>query len=362
MKKVLIVSCNGLGNGGVQNVFMNIVRTLSGKYHFDVLLFTEEKRFYDDEFKKYGDIYRIPHKKSRIDFYLRFPRIFIKSYRLLKKGKYDVIHCHNNYESGICILAAKFAGVKVRIAHAHMNIEGKSRNLINSWLNKFYKGLICKCSTHMIGCSSKAAESSFGKNKKVSVIVNPIDLNKFNIRTVKKDNFINFIHIGAFTDIKNQIFLLDVFNEIKKENDNATLVMIGFVHKADYYQSLLNKINEYQLEDYIKILPSDSDIPSCLQEADYMIFPSKSEGLGIALLEAQAVGVKCFVSSTVPEEANAGLCQFYDLEWGSKVWAEKILEFIKDDDNSACANMQPYDINNICKRYDEIYSSGGNKI
>ena len=56
-----MVSCEGLGNGGVQAVMMNIIRNMHKEYLFDMLLFTSEKRHYDDEFLTYGGkIYRIP--------------------------------------------------------------------------------------------------------------------------------------------------------------------------------------------------------------------------------------------------------------------------------------------------------------
>lgn len=54
MKKVLMVSCEGLGNGSVQNVIMNIVRNLNNKYLIDMLLFTNDRRYYDDEFERGG--------------------------------------------------------------------------------------------------------------------------------------------------------------------------------------------------------------------------------------------------------------------------------------------------------------------
>ena len=43
-KRVLMVSCEGLGNGGVQAIMMGIVRNLYTECHFDMLLFTSEKR------------------------------------------------------------------------------------------------------------------------------------------------------------------------------------------------------------------------------------------------------------------------------------------------------------------------------
>ena len=51
MDKVLLVSCEGLGRGGVQSVIMSIVKGLSDKFIFDIVLFTSEKRYYDDEFE-----------------------------------------------------------------------------------------------------------------------------------------------------------------------------------------------------------------------------------------------------------------------------------------------------------------------
>ena len=98
-KRVLMVSCEGLGIGGVQNVMMNIVCNLSDEYAFDMLLFTDEKRYFDEEAEHYGVIYRIPNKETRIDYYIRFFRIFYGTYKLLKKNKYDVIHCNNDYAS-----------------------------------------------------------------------------------------------------------------------------------------------------------------------------------------------------------------------------------------------------------------------
>ena len=173
-KKVLMVACNGLGNGGVQNVMMNLVRKMSFQYDFDMLLFVAEREYYDDEFEKYGNIYRIPNKKMRVDYYIRFFRIFCGTYKLLKKNKYDIIHCNNEYESGICLLAAFLAKVKIRVVHSHVVFNLQIDNPIRKMLNKFYKLLLNKCSTNRVSCSQESGESIYSKN--FEVVVNPIDL------------------------------------------------------------------------------------------------------------------------------------------------------------------------------------------
>ena len=65
-EKILLIAQEGLNKGGVQTVIMSIVRNLSHKYQFDIVLFTKEQRFYDNEFLEYGGrIFRIAFLKSR---------------------------------------------------------------------------------------------------------------------------------------------------------------------------------------------------------------------------------------------------------------------------------------------------------
>ena len=78
MKRILLVSCEGLGNGGVQAVIMSIVRNLHKEYLFDILLFTSEKRYYDEEFLTYGgQIFRIPRYEGKNQFRKKIYYYFI---------------------------------------------------------------------------------------------------------------------------------------------------------------------------------------------------------------------------------------------------------------------------------------------
>jgi len=89
--KVLQVSCEGLGNGGVQAVIMGICRHMPD-VHYDIILFTSERRYYDDEFEMLGGkIFRIPNYeglskfRKKLDYYIRFFRIFMGTYEIIKK-------------------------------------------------------------------------------------------------------------------------------------------------------------------------------------------------------------------------------------------------------------------------------------
>src|SRR5260370_70247 len=61
---------------------------------------------------------------------------------------------------------------------------------------------------------------------------------------------------------------------------------------------------------------------------DVFVFPSLYEGLPLAVVEAQAAGLPCVVSTGVTREADAvpGLLRWLPLSAGSEIWAEAVLE------------------------------------
>ncbi len=338
--KILHVSCGGLGNGGVQNIIMNICLNNKDIY-FDIILFTSEKRYYDDEFKRLGGkIFRIPNYegknkyRKKIDFYIRFFRIFFGTYKIIKnEGSYDVIHCHNNLESGICNLVAYLTGIKIRISHSHTsNNRFQKRNIITYIYKRFLQRLVNCFSNVKIGCSKKAFLSLFGDKylyKANSLIVhNAVDLSIFH-RTqsnVKLNTEINIVHIGRYSDNKNQMFLIEVFSYLLKECPKSVLQLIGF--GEEYKGKLLKRTNHLRIKSRVKFLPSDSNKIEILENADLFIFPSISEGFPIALLEAQAMEVPCLVSDSIPKEIDCGLCKFLPLSGKHELWVKEAISII----------------------------------
>lgn len=371
MKKILQVSCGNLNNGGVQNVIMGICRNLS-YISFDILLFTDKEGYYDKEFLSLGGkIFRISHFegkskfRKRIDYYVRFPRIFIGTYNILKKnGPYDAIHCHNYFESGICTFAARLAGVKVRISHSHSARPIDKSKILWNFYNYILKKLIKINSTIKIGCSKQANSYLYDGDKEVFIINNAIDLYKFNRKkySYSYHKSINFVNIGRFSAEKNQLFLLDVFKIIRERIPESKLILVGF---GENEVKIKEKIGKLELDESVQVLPPNSDIPKLLSESDYLIFPSIFEGFGLVLLEAQTMGVKCFVSSTVPSESNMGLCISLDLKEGAKLWAQSIVNYILNDNRYEKKFVKEevlkrYDIQEICRIYKKIYN--GEKI
>ncbi len=330
IKRVLLVACNDLGNGGIQRVMMDIVHNLSGEFHFDIVLFSKEESYHELEFKKYGKIFRLPHKgengsfRGKLDKYIRFPRLYFGVKKFLQEhGPYDVIHCHNYFEAAPCLMAAKHCGVTVRISHSHNSMP--HAHLVAESMHSIYRKLINSYATHRIGCSQMAADYLFGPNTGAISIPNIIDLKRFDIsRYPAPKARHSFIHVGRFGTQKNQLFVLDVFKEIQARWPDATLTFVGEFFE-NYDKLFLPKLEKLQLKN-VKILPHNSDIPALFARSEYMIFPSTFEGLPLTLLEAQAMRVKCFVSNNVTREADIGWCQYLSLRQPPIQWAQAVFD------------------------------------
>jgi glycosyltransferase EpsF len=332
--KILMVSCEGLDRGGTQAVMMNFIRNLSDLYCFDILLFTNGVRYYDKEFLSYGGkIIRIPHYngksqwRKKIDYYIRGIPLFFKIKRALKKnGPYHAIHCNNEYESALCLLAAKIVGIPVRISHSHSIC--RSSNVAAKILNGFYGKLLNKYSTQRIGCSRDACKALFGESVNSVVFNNPYDDSKFDPE--KYENQINttftLIQVARYNHNKNQLFSFEILKILKEKKKDVLLKLVGF-GKERYINLLMEKAKTLDILNNIVLLDGNStDIPKELSKSDVFLFPSQKEGFGIALIEAQAMGLTCFVSDSVPRTTDAGGCIYLPLKDGPEKWASKILD------------------------------------
>lgn len=363
MKRVLMVSCEGLGNGGVQAVMMSIVRNLHKEYLFDALLFTSEKRYYDDEFSSYGgQIYRIPRYegtnryRKKADYYIRGYRLHKRVEKLLKeKGPYDIIHCNDEFESGPIIKAAAKCGIPVRITHTH--IISQKKNQVATILESYRKRVIEKYSTVKIGCSLDACHSFYSNPESSIVVNNAYDDSRFTKTNCIEEGSNSFvlIQVGRYNTAKNQLFSIEILEKIKLVYPDVLLRLVGF--DADGYEGLVRKrIEELNLENNTIFYPGNSDIPRLLSESSVFIFPSLHEGFGIALIEAQAMGLKCFASTGVPKTTNCGGVTYIDLKGGAEVWASAIIEFFLEYGNvKQTFDVSDFAASNVMEKYRSIY-------
>ncbi|MCM1450215.1 MAG: glycosyltransferase [Clostridiales bacterium] len=370
-KRVLLVSCGGLGNGGVQAIMMGIVRNLSSEYNFDMLLFTSEKRHYDDEFLSYGGkIIRIPHYEGnnrllqRIDPYIRDTSIYHKTKKILEaEHSYNIVHCHNEFESAPILKAAFECNVPIRIFHTHVYHD--ATNIVRTVIDNVRKRIIEKYATDCIGCSIHSNNSIHFK--KVTPVLMPNFYNEIKFKYSDIDVAKNYgqlilSQVGAYSPNKNQMFSIKILESLIESGINARLNLIGFDMDINYANQLKDYINLHKLGNIVSLIRGDSDFIPILNESNGLLVPSLSEGFSLSLIEAQAIGLKCFASSNVTHETNCGGVTYLNLNDGPIKWAKEISKWFRTTDG----RKQHYDTSNfktttVMNLYKNLYSPYDNK-
>ena len=158
-------------------------------------------------------------------------------------------------------------------------------------------------------------------------------------------------HVGRFSEEKNHAFLLDVFKEVLNVNDDSHLVLVG---DGELEGQIREKIKQLGIDSKVTILSNRSDVPDLLNMMNVFVFPSLYEGLGMALVEAQAVGVRCVVSKNVnPEAFVSNLVVVESLENSAEKWAHEVLDssLFGPFEN----RISEYDIKYEIKKLEQIY-------
>lgn len=346
--------------GGLETFIMNVYRNINrDKIQFDFLEHYREESAYDKEISALGG--KIYHFTLRNDN--NIVKYIVDLWKFFKEHQeYQVIHCHMESIGALIFFIAKLHGIKVRIGHAHTNSTNKDfKGYIKKIISKPFK----YTTTLNLACSDEAGKYLF-KNKDYIVIPNAIEFKRFKYdekarKKIRKELGIDdsFVigHVGRMDEGKNQLFLIDVFNEYLKLNSQAKLVLVG---EGEYYNEIINKINQLGINDQVIFTGVRQDINKIYSAFDLFCFPSLYEGLGIVLIEAQVNGLTCLVSDTVPLLTKiTDEIKYLSLNNKEK-WVREISECEKKERIVTYnKELDNYNVHKLIEKIEEIYRIEG---
>lgn len=349
--------------GGVEAVVMNYYRHIDhAKIQFDFICDSDSTNIPYDEIEKLGGKVILVSPYQHIISYLKELKM------ILKEGKYKIVHSHINALSVFPLYAAKKVGVPIRIAHSHSTTNKKEwkKNLLKQMLRPFSK----RYATDYICCSELAGRWLFGDkaydNGEVYLLNNAIDLDKFaydeNVRKAKRkelkisDDTLVIGHIGRFVAQKNHTFLIDIFNELHKQNKNSLLLLAG---QGPLIDEIKNKVNDLNLTESVKFLGQRNDVNELYQAFDVFLLPSLYEGLPVVGVEAQAAGCLSILSDDMTKETKVlNSTKFISLNENASFWANKILssnkKFVRKNSINEMTNNN-FNIKNEAKKIENKY-------
>ena len=313
--RVLFVSSGSLDHGGIASWMLNFASRFDReRIAVDFLVHGEKPGARENEAVSLGaKIYHAPYRRSDP---LGNRRVMEQA---ISAG-YDIVHAHmdgmNAYPLGI----AKRAGVGVRVSHSH-NTDFLTANPVRRMLHRIARANIPRVATHLLACSGAAGCFLYGKRRMgrgdVTIVRNAIDTDRYRFDSGARERVRSELgldgacvigHIGRF-DLrqKNQLFLLEAFSGAKELRPDLKLVLVG---DGEDRLAIEARISALKLEDDVVLTGFRDDVPALLSAFDAFALPSRFEGLGIVLIEAQASGLPCIASDAVPRDTLVTDCRY----------------------------------------------------
>lgn len=322
--------------GGIEAYLMNMFRNLNKEeITFDFIVDFPEMAYSDEVVAAGSKIYKIIAKGANpVKHLLQFFKILIK-HKEYKTVYFNIL----NAGAAFSMIIPFILGRKI-VIHSHNSSDNNLR------LHRTFQHLLLALPSKKLACSALAADYMFGKKNvekgKVTIINNAIDLDKYTFNEAARkekraelgiEDETVIIHVGRMYPEKNPKYILDIFSEVVKIQDDAILLYAGTGPLED---ELKNYAREKQLtEKNLKFLGMRKDVPQLFQAADVFLLPSLFEGLPVVGIEAQTADLPCFLSDTVSETVKIiDKLRFISINESPTVWAEQILKAEKADRRS----------------------------
>jgi glycosyltransferase involved in cell wall biosynthesis len=337
-----------MNQGGTETWLMHVLRqTDRDRFQMDFLVHTPRRAVYDDEIESLGSrILRCLHPQRPVRYARALARI------LREHGPYDVVHGHPYHYSGWVLRTADAVGVPVRIAHSHNDysrVDSEAPLLRRCYL-ALTRHWIARHATHGLAASEQAASSLFGpdwrSDPRWQVLYCGIHLPPFrqhvDQKTVRAELNIPadaFVvgHVGRFQKQKNHAFLVNVAKETARRHPNVRLLLIG---DGPLRPAVERQVAESGLADRVIFAGLRPDVARLMLGAmDAFVLPSLHEGLGLVLVEAQAAGLPCILTDSLPEEVDLvrPLVRRLSLSESPSTWADAVSQMASDPSRIAQA-------------------------
>lgn len=229
-------------------------------------------------------------------------------------------------------------GIPVRIAHCHnpQNMDKSVIGHVQGFLHRVNQHSLSRYANVLWACSMESAKWACpAMDLPCEVIPNAIDAQMFRFseqvrREVREqyglEDCLVVGHVGRLQYQKNQTFLLDAFRHLHEREEKARLVLVG---DGPDLTELEAKAVTLGIEREVLFLGNRDDVNRLLQAFDLFVMPSHFEGFGMAALEAQAAGLPCLLSASVPRETKLTRnVEFIPAE-DPAIWAEHMLNMLE---------------------------------
>lgn len=217
---------------------------------------------------------------------------------LIETNHYEFIHCHTPVAGALGRLVAHKTKTKViYTAHGFHFFKGAP---FTNWMIYYpIEWFLSRWTDILItinGEDYSRAKRSFRAKSTEYIPGVGIDLDKFSdiscdrekkrIELGLQNDDIMLLSVGELNKNKNHEMVIRALARIK--NAKVHYVIVG---QGCLYEKLINLAEKVRVSEKVHLLGYRNDVAEIYQAADVFVFPSKREGLSVALMEAMASGL-----------------------------------------------------------------------
>jgi glycosyltransferase involved in cell wall biosynthesis len=248
---------------------------------------------------------------------------FLKIYRLLRRERFDLVHTHTSKAGILGRIAARLAGVPHIVHTPHgQAFNGYAGRLVTA-LFVLLERWVATFTDRIIALTEQEIHDNLarriGQPQQFVSIPSGIDLTRFekSDRDALQVKASLGLHpsarligsVGRLDQVKGHSYLLDAFTMVAPRFADLCLVLVG---DGELLPELRSRTQDAALTDRVLFLGWREDVPALLHALDVFVFPSLSEGMGRALVEAMAAGLPIVATRvcSIPEvlaDGEAGL-------------------------------------------------------
>ena len=198
------------------------------------------------------------------------------------------------------------------------------------------------------------------------MIPNGIDLQRFTFDEEKRrrmrqelgisDNTFVIGHVGRMTTPKNHRFLVELFAEYHKKNQNSRILLVG---DGELFETVQQQCTQLGISDSVIMVGSKTNTEDYYQVMDVFVFPSLWEGLPVSVVEAQANGLHCLLSDVITHDVDLTDQVRYLALANKEVWFCEVANLQRKHRIAATAEnmakLQPFDATVVAKQLQSFY-------
>ena len=170
-------------------------------------------------------------------------------------------------------------------------------------------------------------------------------------------------HVGRFAHQKNHEFFVRVAAQVARARQDVAFLLVG---DGPLRRETEDQVRREGLADRFRLVGGRSDVAELMCGAmDVLLFPSRHEGMGRVVVEAQAAGLPCVMSDVVSPEVDVipPLIHRHSLADPADEWADTVMGVLAQGpplshaDAHALVTASPYSITTSIRALEQMYAA-----